>query len=221
MKRVLLILAAVIVISGCAPDPRKEAQAYQIKEQADQDAANQELNRKHAEELQTINLQNLELEQAHREAVKAEWRAGLNKMIHYGFNVATIAVCILILAVAVAFSYGSIGTTKAIIRAAEVRANLIYLDPITREYPAFLQYIGHGKFSLTDLNKKVTLLLDTRNEPDRQMIATSGVVRLAGVIASEASKSNDPAGVSIIQPTVIDVQDESLTVGRDIIRRQG
>ena len=219
MRRVIPILLLLILASACAPDPRKEAQAFQIRSQAEQDALNSEQNRQQAEDLLTVQIQQLQLEEQHREATAREWRAGLNTMIRYGFIFGTIGLCAVLLALAFSFSYGSAGTAKAIARAAEVRANLIYLDPVTREYPAFLQYLGHGKFSLTDLNKKVTLLLDTRSEPDRQMIATSGAVRLAGVIASEASKSNDPAGVSIIQPTVIDVQDGSLTVGRDLMRR--
>lgn len=220
MKKLLPIIFLLLLITACAPNPVKEAQGYQIKEQADQDALNQSQQRQQDQQLHEIQIQQLQLEEQHREATAKEWRAGLNRMIHYGFIFGTIGVCVSLLALAFAFSYSSIGTAKAFARAAEVRANLIPLDRVTRQFPLVLQYIGRGKVSLTNINTGETLLLDTRNEPDRQLIATSGATQIAGVIASEARQSTDPAGVAIVQPPVIDVKDELLTVGKEFLRNE-
>jgi hypothetical protein len=220
MKRLLPILFLILVMSACAPDPRREAEAYQIKSQADQDALNQSQQRQHSEDVhaveiqalqvqQTIRAEELRVEQELREATAREMQNGTNRMIKYGFIFGTFALCTLFVSV----SYGFVGVARAQVRAAEVKANLIPLDSVTRQFPALLQYVGKGKYSLTNLNVNGTLMLDTRNDADRQMIATAGATQIAGVIASEAAKSNDAAGVAIIRPTVINARDETVEVG--------
>ncbi|HLE91807.1 MAG TPA: hypothetical protein VI753_11715, partial [Anaerolineales bacterium] len=152
------------------------------------------------------------------EATAAQWREGLNKMIHYGFIFATISLCVSLLALTFSFSYSSVGMAKATVRAMDVRANQIMLDRVTRQFPLFIQHVHGDKYALHNPNAGSVVMLDVSNPADRQMIATSGATQIAGVIAQEASRSADPAGVAIIQPPIVNVKDELLTVGKDIWR---
>jgi hypothetical protein len=223
MKRIVLMLVLWMLLSGCAADPRREAEAYRIRSQAEQRALSDEAARQNQEQLNAIELQKQQLEQQTREAIAAEWNNGLNMVLHYGFFVATAAVCFLLFTSArsVASSFATVteGTAKALVRRAEVRANLIALDPVTRQYPAFIQYLGCGRFSVLNLNTNSVLMLDTRNEPDRQMIAAMGAVQYAGALAHEARQANDPTGVALIQAPIIDAKNEVLSIGRDMVRR--
>jgi hypothetical protein len=59
------------------------------------------------------------------------------------------------------------------------------------------------------------------NPVDRQLIATSGAVRLAGVVAREARQADDPTGVSIATNVpVIDAAEtnDQLVVGSDVAK---
>lgn len=205
MKLWIIIFSIVILVglTACQPDPRKEAQALEIQLKAEQEALNAAQTRAQSEAANAIYLQELALQQQHREAAAVEWEAGLNNMIRYGFIFATIGVCISLLAVAVSFSQAALGIAKATVRLADVRANLIYLDRTTRQFPAFLQYIGGGKYSLTDINDGSTLFLDTRNEADRQKIQGAMNARYAGVIAEKAQNADDAASLAVIRSPII------------------
>jgi len=224
MKRIVLTLVLWMLLSGCAPDPRKEAQAFQIRSQAQQQALNDEAARQNQEQLNAIELQKQQLEQQTREATAAEWNHGLNMVLHYGSFVMTAAVCFVLFmsARSVVSSFATVteGTAKALVRRAEVRANLIQLDPVTRQYPAFIQYLGCGRFSVLNLNTNSVLMLDTRNEPDRQMIAAMGAVQYAGALAHEARQASDPTGVALIQAPIVDAKNEVLSIGRDMVRHE-
>lgn len=204
MKRYIpIILFVTIAFTACQPDPRKQAQADQIREQAQQDALNQEQQRQQSSELHDLEMQQLAVEQGHREATKQAWRNGLNMLITISFFFATAGVCYVIFSLSRSISTASDGIAKAMVRAAEVKANLIRLDPVTRQYPLLAQYIGNGRFSLANPNTDSVLLLDSRNEPDRLMIQAAGAVQYAGALAREARQADDPAGVSIIKAPIV------------------
>jgi hypothetical protein len=120
-----------------------------------------------------------------------------------------------LLSLAVSISYVSIRLAYVTTRAAEVKANLVYLDPATRQFPLIIQHIHGHRYALHNPNAGSVVMLDARNHVDRQLIAESGAVQIAGVIAQEASKSTDPAGVAIIRPPVIEYQDEQVVIGNN------
>jgi hypothetical protein len=223
MKRYMILILLLVVLTACAPDPRKEAQAFAIRTQAEQDALNADAQRQHAQEVHDIQVQQLELEEQHREATAQEWRNGLNRMLYYGFYVATAALCFMIFmgarSMTKSFAEMTEGISAAIVRAADVKANTIRLDPVTRQFPVYLQYLGAGRFSAVNFNTNSVLMLDTRNDPDRQMIAAMGAVQYAGALAREARQSEDPTGVALIQAPIVDVKDELLSLGKDLLRR--
>jgi hypothetical protein len=219
-KLCIMVLAGLFIMAGlaaCAPDPRNEAQAYQLREQADQDALNQQQNRAHAEELHKIQVQQAQLEQQHRAATAGQWRAGLNTMIQWGFIFGTIALCGSLLAVGFSFSYGSIQIARATARLADLRSNLVQLGP-RGQFPLIIQHVRGDRYAAHNPNTGSVLMLDASIEADRQLIATAGATQIAGVIAQEARQSTDPAGVAIVQPPIVDVQDGPLTVGKNIWR---
>jgi hypothetical protein len=166
----------------------------------------------------------VQLDQQNREAITAQWQKGLNMILRYAFFVMTAAVCFVIFmgarSIATSFATATEGISTALVRAAEVKANLIYLDERTRQYPVFLQYLGQGKFSLVNPNVNAVLMLDTRSEPDRQMIAAMGATQYAGALAREARQSDDPTGVSMIQAPIVDAKSEVISIGKDLVRHE-
>lgn len=214
----VFLIFAVSAISACAPDPRKEAQAYAIKSEADQTAINNEQVRQQSDDVHNIEIQQLQLDQAHREATAKNWNAAMNSIIKWFGVFGSVAVGIGLIAVAVSFSRASYGLGVAVARAAYVRANLIPLDRVTRQFPLLLQHVHGNRYALHNPNVGSVLMLDSGKDPDRQLIATSGATQIAGVLAQEASRSSDPAGVSMINPPVIDAKDENLLIGHDFIK---
>lgn len=219
MRISIYIMFLILALTACAPDPRKEADAYATRIQAEQDALNSEQARLHNEDLHVIQLQEQVLEQGHREATKQEWRAGLNTMIRWGFGFGTFALCLVLVGAAVSSVYSAMGTAKAMVHMANVKANLIYLDPATHQFPLF-HHVHGDRFAMHNPNDGSVVMLDLSQAADRQKIAGANATQMAGEIANQARQSSDPAGVSIVRPVVIDAEEEGLTVGMDIYRRR-
>lgn len=217
MKRLLIFVTLSMLLFSCAPDPRKEAQAYEIRKQAEQSALNVEQARKQDAEMHAVALQEAKIEAEHKAATAAEWRNGLNRFIRVTFFFVIVELCVFLFygtrSMIVSFDIASKGLAKAMARKALVSANLIYLDPKTRQFPMLLQYLGKGRYSLVNGNADDVMMLDTRSAPDRQMIATSGLTQLAGAIAQEARQSDDPAGIAVMQPAIVSAKDEMITIG--------
>jgi hypothetical protein len=223
-KQIPLIILVLLSFSliACQPDPRKEADAYATRVQADQDALNQQQNRDNAAQMQAAQMAEWRLQQGHREAVAQKWRNALNNTIQIGSWFVIAALCYFVFfstrSVTQAVQVASVGISQALVDRAHVRAHLIPLDPTTRQYPALLHHIGKGRFALVNPNANSVMILDTRSEPDRQMIAAMGAVQYVGVLSREAGKSMDPAGVSVIQAPSFDVTGEMVTLAKELVR---
>ena len=190
------------LMTSCAPDPRKQAKAKQIQEQAQQDALNQEQNRIQAMQIHDLQIQAEQLELDRTKAIELEKRTGLRTMTQWGFIFGTACLCFVIFKVSQTFVLTTQQIAAAAAHAAEVKSNLIYLDD-KGQFPALIQHVGKGVYSLTDLNTETVLMLDSRNPGDRQMIAGAIAIRHTGVLADRAAKSNDAAGMSLINPPII------------------
>jgi hypothetical protein len=210
MNKLFFLFALIFFLSSCAPDPRNAADAYATQSQADQaalDAAQQRsfLADQHALELQQANAQL---------AMQIAARNRLVTTLSYTGSAALGAIILASLAIIVVTMINSSRAVKVyVMRRAEVHANLIPLDPVTRQYPLFIQYTGKGNFSLTNPNTGQVLLLDTNNEADRQAIAASAQVATAGILAAAASHARSPQDISRIRPTIIDAKESGLQVG--------
>lgn len=224
MKNILILILVLMALTACAPDPRRSAQAYQIRIQADIDAANAQQMREYQQQVNAIQAQALRVDEANQEATAQNWHNALNMTLRYGAYVMTAAVCFILFmaarSIATSIATATEGLSKAVVSAADVRAHLIRLDPVTRQYPVYLQYLGQGKFSAVNLNVNAVLMLDTRNEPDRQMIAAMGATQYAGALAHEARQAQDPTGVTMLQTPIIDAKSELLSIGRDLVRNE-
>lgn len=197
MRRFLFCGVLVLVLTGCGVDPRDQADADRTRLLAEQEAANLAADRTQAEELAGLQL-------AEQEGTQAERVAGRSVFIRWFSIFGTVAACGAVLAAAVGFGWGAIGTGQAVARGAAVRAGLIPLDEKTRQFPVLVSYVGHGRFTLANPNTGELIALDTRRNGDRDLIRASGAVQLAGAIAREAARSNDPAGVALVRPVILE-----------------
>jgi len=213
MPLILLAILVVLVSASCTADPRKSAQAYAIETEADQAAADAEQAREQDAELHQAEMERLAIEQQNREAWQASWQAAVKLSIDVGKWFAALAISMALVSLGVSASITSLGLSRVTVRAAEVRANLIPLDRNTRQFPVFIQHVHGTRYALINPNTDSVRMLDTSHEADRQMIAAMGATQLAGVIAPEAARSSDPAGVAMVKPVVIDAKDDTLLVG--------
>lgn len=207
MKHYLLITLFVILLVSCSPDPRKEASAYATTTQADQQAADQAQDRDTRYELDQIRIQN-------EQAAQAEKQAATARIIRWVSYFILTALCFSITSSGLAYSWAVIGVGRGISESAQLKARLIPLDPRTRQFP-LLTYVGKGRYTLANPNADSVMLLDSRNAPDRQMIAAMGYTQAAGAIAQEAALAQDPSGVSMVNPQIVDAHKSGdiLTVG--------
>jgi hypothetical protein len=208
MQRLAVLLFLALLLAGCGTDPRDVADAYKIQILADQAAADQA-------QIRTQAAERFALAQVEQAQISAERIRVQNTVLHYLAFFVTVSASVAVVAMGVGFSWGVIGTGKAWARAANVKANLISLPKDTRQYPVILAYVGGGRYNLANPNTGSLMTLDTRRNPDRQLIAAAGAVQLAGVVTQEAGRSSDPAGMALYQPVVINAQDERVEVSHD------
>lgn len=218
MKKQLLVLflLSLVALSACAPDPRKEAQAYAIKSEADQQALNQEQTRAQNEELHNLEVEREQLDIQNDRATAAAWVKIADTFL------TSIAAMFLILLTSVVYEVtrANRGISDAVTIAALNRANLIHLNPTTRQFPLLIKQVSTYRFAVYNPNDGSVALLDERNPADRQKIAAAGLTQVSGVLASEARQSSDPAGMSMIRPPVLDVKSngDEIMIGDSFIR---
>lgn len=199
MRRIIFALILFsLALTSCAVDPRKEADAEKTRSEAAQAALNSEQARRFAEDRHALNLEDSQAATAERQAAQA-------RLIRNAGIAGAVGLWFVTLALAVGLAWAFVGSGRAVAVRADVRARLIPLDPVTRQFPLLLQYTGRGKVALYNANTGSVAMLDTRREEHRQLIQASGAVQLAGAIAHEASRSRDPRGVAIIQPILTDI----------------
>jgi len=208
MKKFMFLLLVSMVLIGCSPNPKDVAKAEVMRSEAQQSALDATRAREQQIKLDEIEIQNAEREQAVKEAALAN-KKHAREMVTYWSGIAiTISLVIVILTLGASGSIAIYGSGRAFARAAMVRAQLIYLDKNTGQFPLVLEYAGKGIVSLTDPNTNTTLLLNTRNEPDRLMIQSVAAIRHVGILANASSRSKDPTGVAMVQPLIIDSEEK-------------
>jgi hypothetical protein len=184
VKRVIVLgVVLASLLAGCATDPRNEAEAYKIRILADQAAADQAAAR------------------VERQATSAARVAGWNRFIPW----LAVAGCLAIIGVSVGVSWAAVGSGRAVARFAELRAGLIPLAESTRQFPLVASYVGKGLITLANPNTGAVVYLDTHRDEQRGAMAAAGAVQLAGVVAREARRSNDAAGLAVIPGQVVEL----------------
>jgi hypothetical protein len=195
VKRLVVLVLAGVVLSGCVGDPRNSADAYQTRILADQTAADQA-------QARTMDGQARVLLLAEQEQTSAVRVAGWSRFITWLSMAGSLAV----VGLAVGLVWLFVGVGRGVARLALVRSSLIPLAESTRQFPLVASYLGHGRLSLVNPNTGGVYILDTRLDGDRQLIAAAGAVQLAGAVSREARRSSDAAGVvPAVNPTVVDL----------------
>jgi hypothetical protein len=198
MTRLTLYCLLILLLTACAPDPRKQAIADETISGAQQNALDRSQQRQIAADLHQSKMSDL--------AAATTARQTAQQLLWQNLGYSLIAlIWVSSLGIAVGVAYTSIAASRAIARRAELQANLVRLDPVTRQYPLLLQYVGKGSYTLANPNTGSVMYLDTRQPEHRQLIQASGAVQLAGVIAREAAHSRDPRGLASIMPILTDM----------------
>lgn len=206
MKRIYALIFLIFVLSACTPDPRRQAEADAMREATNQKRLDAEQARSQRDDLNAAQVADARRNAAVKDAALEDAKIVARWMTRFAGAALIFTLCFTVVSVGQAARKAVLGMGEAAARAAMVRANLIYLDPKTGNYPALLEYVGNGRYSMTDMNTKTTMLLDTRNDPDRLMVRGAMAVRHVGVLSSNAAKSKDAEGVSIIQPLILDAE---------------
>lgn len=194
--KIFIIFLCAIVLSACAPDPRREASAFEKRTQAEQEALNQQQAREHAAALNDIDIQDAQDTQTIKSAI-------LNSPLVVDAFI--LAMVMIVISIGMGSGYAIVGTGRAVAISAEFKANQVRLDPVTRQFPLLRQIHG-TRWAIENPNTGQVLMLDEKNEPDRMLIAAMAAVQHTGVLAQSASKSHDAAGVSIIQPFEMEIK---------------
>ena len=190
ISNALLLVLLAFALTACNLDnPRADAEAYQTRILAEVAATA-------TAQATEIERQNAMLDLENRQARQAELQLATQRLIYFSGLVAIPVVGFVLISIGKTTVTSAQGLGEAVVLAAQTRAALIHLDEKTRTFP-LLQHVHGERFLVHDPNTGGTTMLDMKNPADRQLIATSGAVRLAGVVAREARQANDPTGVSI------------------------
>jgi hypothetical protein len=199
MKRIILLALVVLLLTSCAPDPRKQAEADATRLEAESKAASEEQARQHAQEVHDADM-------ADRKATQAEWQTTKQNLIRVVGAFAQITVALFLLGVGVSGVWMMFATSKAYAKYADIRAevlaNQIPLNPVTFQYP-LIQYKGKGLITATNPNDGSVVVMDTRNEADRQKVKAAANVQFAGVLSRNARMSDHPGEVASIPATQV------------------
>jgi hypothetical protein len=217
---IFAFLFLVLALTSCAPDPRKEAQAYAITTKAQQDALDQEQARQQSADMHELDVRNAEVIAQRHEATAGEINRGLIKFAFFVFTFGTAAICYTVFR----GSQIVVKTLQGIGEATEIRAmhraSLLPLDA-NGNYPAYIARLGGGRYSITDLNTHTTMLLDVKNDPDAQMVAAAMAIRQTFVLASQSVRAADSGqsiskiDPSIVHPQIIDLEDVASLVRKE------
>jgi cell division protein FtsL len=212
MNKVLIVFMALMLM-GCAPDSWRDAEAYKTRVLADSQVAVQAQQSQQSADLHKIEMEKQAVDQQNRVAAQAKWQMVSNwMMLAFG-----VAACVAILAAGGSVSYAVVGTSKALVKYADIRAelqgNLISMDKTTRTFP-LLRQVGKGNiWAWGNPNTDSVRLLDANNPGDRQMITALAGVAMAGVQYSETGKANSPQDMSMIETPMVDASVPGLQVG--------
>ena len=194
MRRIFIIAMLAMIVTACAPDPRKQAEANRIGLEAQ--------SRSRAMQ------QSLDQQQQKHDLFMA-------KIQEVGQWLSTLMMVTMIAAmffVFVTITSGGIGMSFLTISAGISSAkrnlsmpNQIRLDPVTRQFPILPMYIGGGKYSLTNPNDNTVLLMDTANEADRMKVKAAFGIQHDGALAYQARLSLKPGEITSMQENIIEV----------------
>lgn len=185
----LVLLTLILIIGAYAGSAVADA----IRSDARQDAADRALIRRVAEQRYAIELRR---EQALAPARVTAWQT----VIIAG----SLSVSGVIIVASVASSYWLIGLSRARVHRANEQAALIWLDPVTRQFP-LIPYRRGQEIHVFNPNTGSVISTARLQPPEAQMITASGATQLAGAIAHEAARARRGNGEAVagINPLLV------------------
>jgi hypothetical protein len=198
MWRIVILMIAMIALTSCVPDPRREASAYATRLKADSSAATK------AQALQQDAAAN-DLWMSRLVEV-SQW---INTMIMTSLIAASFTVFVALTSFGVGSSFVFIGAGVAHVKRNLAQPNQVKLDPVTRQFPLLIVKIKDGQYSLSNPNTDSVTMLYDRNPADRMMIQAMSATQHDGALAYQARLSHRPGEIATIQSQqIIEMRNE-------------
>ena len=211
MKKYILLVFMVILLAGCAqaPDPRSVADADATRSKSEQQALDAIQARAKAQA--KFDLQQKEQEQEAAQRVQF-WNT-FSQWLSYG---AVFVIMGLALGVGKGGFEAFVGLGKATAKAAENKAERVYMDPETMTFPLIPVYLGERRIAMFNGNDNSIIMFDLSQPGDRQKIAGLFAQNLSIGVANKAMQhKTDPTGVAMVgtNPLMVGVREEKADGG--------
>lgn len=187
-KRAALLILLAFALWSCAPDPRREADAFATHQQAETEAARAEQELQQAREKHELFMSNAN-----------EVSAWISKTMITAMIAGMFVIAVAGISLGIGLSVIIMGGSAGIARRQWQMPNRIPLDPITRQYPLLPVYLGNGKYSLSNPNTGYVLMLDTRTKADALMVKAAFGVQHDGLLASRISHRPEQTPTQIVE----------------------
>lgn len=194
MKKIVIFVLAMLMLSACGYDPRRDAEAYATYQQSDVEAEQKRQALQHDDDLHAIRVQQIN--------AAYEW---IRSFLMTALIAAMFAVFVSISSAGIGSSFYFIGTGIALTKRNLSMPNLIKLDPVTRQFPILISKIGEGKYSLSNPNTNSVTFLYDRNPADKMMIQAMAATQHDGALAYQARLSHKPGEIVQVQSPDIQI----------------
>lgn len=218
MKRLVIVagLFFVFVLTACgAVDPRKEADAYQTRSQADQQAANNEQQRQFNADQHSYDMQFNQIILTIKQQTMNAWIFAKRLMIWSLGIWGSLAIAATLASLAIGFGIASVGKGRAVAQAEAFKAQQMLPDPVTGLFP-LLRHVHGSKFAMHNPNTGSVLMLDENNPADARLIHALQITQATYLEAKYVANSKDPAGAAMINPPVLSSHTKEITIGSEI-----
>lgn len=196
MKRILIIAMLAMIITACAPDPRKEAAAYATRQQADAQARAMQ--------------QSLDQQQEQHDLFMAKMQEvgqWLNTLMMVTMIAAMFFVFVTITSGGIGMSFLTISAGISSAKRNLSMPNRIPLNQVTRQYDLLITKVNEGQYSLTNPNTDSVTFLYERNPADMMMIQAMSATQHDGALAYQARMSHKPGEITAIEsPQIIEME---------------
>ena len=173
MRYIILLFIPVLLFCAIAGSRIGAGIEYEKRIRANEYAAWQQQHREQQANLNSLRLRQEEATLPYK--IEAEQNA-----IFWLGRVAIVTSFIVIALIGMMIVMTGIGTSRAIVRRANVWASQVTLDSTTRQYP-LLTYELAGVVRIANPNTGQVLRLDRESQPVAQLMLNTGTVQLAGV----------------------------------------